>query len=82
MNADISSFSVISAGVPQGSILEPLLFSIYTADFRKFLQHSRSHKCADDTQIHYPFSPAVAHINADLKSVSDLSLARTIYCFN
>lgn len=46
----------ISVGVPQGSILGPLLYTIYTSNFYKSLKHCKSHFYADDTQLYYSFS--------------------------
>ena len=50
---DIFSTNVhtITKGVPQGSILGPLLFSLYANDFRKCLNHSSAIMFADDTSV-------------------------------
>lgn len=49
-------------GVPQGSILSPLLFSLYTCDLFKSVKKCCARMYADDTQIYYSFSPRNYHI--------------------
>ena len=52
-----STFSPVKTGVPQGSILGPLLFSIYVADMHNVLTQSKILQYADDSQIYLSFSP-------------------------
>lgn len=78
-----SEYLAIKNGVPQGSILSPLLFSIYTSDFAKFLKKCSSHQYADDSQIYYSFFPkdinyASLAINEDLEAISDYSKAHAL----
>ena len=46
-----SEFKNVSFGVPQGSILGPLLFLIYINDMRNAVNHSVVHNFADDTNL-------------------------------
>jgi len=70
--------AVVSNGVPQGSILGPVLFCIYILSFQKYLTHCKSHYYADDTQVYLSFSEsetinAVKQMNEDLLALFDIS---------
>ena len=43
----------IACGVPQGSVLGPLLFLVYINDLHEAVTHSLIHHFADDTNILY-----------------------------
>lgn len=63
-------------GVPQGSILGPLLFSLYINTISSSLTYCRYHLYADDLQLYIHDTPtklseAIEHINYDLKSLCD-----------
>ena len=72
LSGNYSSLKAITKGVPQGSILGPLLFNIFMNDLAYVIDQSTLFSYADDTQI---FKSAeniddVEHsINIDLKSV-------------
>ena len=61
-----STLSDITCGVPQGSVLGPLLFIIYTNDLPNALIHSRSILFADDTTIFYS-SPNIHIVFENIK---------------
>lgn len=75
---DSSEDLVLRSGVPQGSILGPLLFTLYTSQFVSCLKHCQIHLYADDTQLYYSFNTsevdsACSRINEDLKSFINIS---------
>lgn len=70
-----SSSELVRSGVPQGSILGPLLFLIYTMDIYECVTFTEMQSYADDTQLKYSFNPnirqpAVNSINHDLAAIS------------
>ena len=51
MKEVLSDVCEVEAGVPQGSILGPILFIAFTADFSKYFKDSKITAYADDTQL-------------------------------
>jgi len=74
----ISSFQLVPFGVPQGSVLGPLLYVLYTAElFSVVAQHQlRLHMYADDSQV-YVTTPAkdaaaaVARLSVAIADIND-----------
>ena len=53
VNGCLSDFTILKCGVPQGTILGPLLFQIYIHDLPYCLSFSVNRMYADDTHITY-----------------------------
>ena len=53
INGECSELKLISCGVPQGSVLGPLLFLIYINDFPNISNKLDLYLFADDTNIYY-----------------------------
>ena len=73
INQSYSSPRPVPVGVPQGSILGPLLFLVYINDLSNCMKHCKIMQYADDTLIYYSAkSPQDIEIilNEDLKSAS------------
>ena len=47
----------MSAGVPQGSILGPLLFNIFMNDLVHTIENSKMFNYADETKIYHTANP-------------------------
>ena len=78
LNTGESGWSETQNGVPQGSVLGPLLFTVLVSDLRDAIKRGRYHMYADDTQLYYSckcenVQNTIKDINSDLERVSKYS---------
>ncbi len=92
VNGCLSDVRQMSHGVPQGSILGPLLFIIYINDLSNYLSETKTSLYADDTAIYCSGSSVVDNVlslRIDLSTVTEwlrankltLNTSKTKYMF-
>ena len=82
INGYNSNMKVLRHGVPQGSVLGPLLFILYINDLRFSIKHSNVYHFADDTNllhINESFKKIQKYLNIDLKNLHKWLLANKIF---
>lgn len=73
-DGDRSDIRSLESGVAQGSVLSPVLFSIYTTALTQIFKHSKIHLYADDTQVYISSKPeeldyAISVLNDELNKL-------------
>ena len=70
VNGSLSHNGPLTCGIPQGTILGPLLFIIYINDLPNCLEHSQPRMFADDTHLSFANNSTE---NIDLELSEDLA---------
>lgn len=73
---------VLRLGVPQGSILGPLPFALYTSQLCRIISHANEY--ADDIQLYLTFWPinldcSVVQINNDLNIIHYMAIDHALH---
>ena len=81
LNGYTSTLANFKCGVPQGSMLGPLLFLIYIHDFHLAIKYSEVHHLADNTNLNFNSSlnPINKQVNHDLKNLANWLKGNKIY---
>ena len=82
INGFDSAKKCMKYGVPQGSVLGPLLFLIYINDLNKAIKFSKTHHFADDTNLLFvgkSMKKVQKFVNIDLKLLCNWLKANRVF---
>ena len=77
VDGEKSNFELVKSGVPQGTVLGPILFIIYVADLQSQVIHCKVRTFADDTKLQKSVDSeeSAAEMQEDLQRVVEWSAA-------
>jgi Reverse transcriptase (RNA-dependent DNA polymerase) len=84
VNGGSSECLPVDAGVVQGSVLGPLLFTLFINDIVNQISFCRYHLYADDVQLYISsrpedFSDCIARLNEDLSNIHQWTVANSLF---